>query len=102
MEGRAEGKTKGQFGPNGSGRGPTPTTPHRTSGETEEGGAMLPLRSPRTHVQGMPQEGQQTPPLHQSPSNRHSDNKHHHRGGSYHLPNGNGRGKGQPPGGGAE
>src|SRR6266436_6648890 len=58
VEGRAERKTEGQFGPHGSRRGPNPTTPHRTSGEAKEGRAMLPLRGPRAYVQRMPQKAQ--------------------------------------------
>src|SRR6266478_3657078 len=61
MEGRAERQTEGQLGPHGSRRSPNPTTPHRTSGKTEEGRTVLPLRSARTYVQGMPQKAQQTP-----------------------------------------
>src|SRR6266436_5610124 len=54
MEGRVKRETKRQLGSHGGGRGPNSTTPHRTSGKTEEGRTMLPLRSTRTHVQGMP------------------------------------------------
>src|SRR6266403_198723 len=50
MEGRCEGETEGQLGPYGSGRSPNSTTPHQTSGKTEERRTMLPLRSPGAHV----------------------------------------------------
>src|SRR6266403_4247830 len=102
VEGRAKRQTKGQLGPYGSGRGPNPTTPHRTSGKTEEGGTMLPLQSTRTHVQGMPQKAQQTSSLHQSAERYDPTSKNHCYRGGNHLPNGDGRGKSQPTGGGTK
>src|SRR6266403_1853017 len=102
MEGRAERQTEGQLGPYGSGRGPNPTTPHRTSGKAEERRTMLPLRSTRTHVQRVSQKGQQTPSLHQSAERYNpTDPDYRHRRGN-HLPNRNGRGKSQPLGGGTK
>src|SRR6266403_4017673 len=102
MEGHPKRKTKGQLGPHGSRRGPNLTTPYRTPRETEKGRTMFPLRSPRPHVQRMPQENEQAPSLHQSPDSHHPTDKRYHYRRSNHLPNGNGRREGQPLGGGAK
>ncbi len=88
----------GQLCSYGGGRSPNPTTPYQTSRETKEGRAMLPLRSTRPHVQGMPQKAPQTPSLHQSTDSHHPTDKCYHHCRSDHLPNRDRRGKGQPPG----
>src|SRR6266403_382241 len=58
MEGGTEKQIEGQLCPHGSRCCTNQMPPHRTSGKAEEGRTMFSLRSPRTHVQGMPKEAQ--------------------------------------------
>ncbi len=78
MEGGPEKQIKGQLCPNGSGCHPNhQMPPHQTPRETEKGRMMLPLRSPRTHVQGMPQKDQQTPSVLKSADGNDPTNCYH-------------------------
>ncbi len=97
MKGGFEEQIKGQLRPDGSRCCPNhQMPPHRAPGETKEGRMVLPLRGPRTHVQGMPQKDQQTPTLLESTGGNDPTNHHHVQCRSGDHPNQNRQRKGQP------